>query len=366
MATLAAHWVERVFPRVPVRQWVLTVPWSRRWALARRPELVRRFTGLALRRVSGFLAEQARQQGIEGGRTGSVSVVQRFGSALNLNVHVHALVLDGVYARGDDGELRFHRLPPPTTEEVERLVEGLAVAAEGMFLRAGCATASEAEDEEEGLSLVQAASVAGWSAVRGRKAKRVQVLGGRAFRLPPRCATCAGYTVHAGTAVGARDRGGLERLCRYVARPAVSSRRVTELADGRVRLELKRPWSDGTVALTFTAEELVERLASLVPPPRAHQVLYHGVLAGRSAWRREVVPEAPEQEEEPETDALSASPRRGRTRYRTWAWLLWRVFGEAGWRCPRCGGRMVLRAVPWAPATVRILDGLRRSARGPP
>jgi hypothetical protein len=261
--------------------------------------------------------------------------------------------------------LRFHRLPPPTTEEVERLVEDLAVAAERMFLRSGCEPGLESE-EEDGLSLVQAASVAGRSAVRGRKAKRVQMLGGRPFRLPPRCATCAGYSVHAGTAVGARDRLGLERLCRYVARPAVSSRRVTELPDGRVRLELKRPWSDGTVALTFTAEELVERLASLVPPPRAHQVLYHGVLAGRSGWRREVVPEAPEEEAGPETDALSASPTRGRTRYRTWAWLLWHVFGEAGWRCPRCGGRMVLRAVPWAPATVRILDGLRRSARGPP
>ena len=37
--------------------------------------------------------------------------------------------------------------------------------------------------------------------------------------------------------------------------------RVTELSDGGVRLELKRPWSDGTVALTSTAEELVERLA---------------------------------------------------------------------------------------------------------
>ncbi len=53
MASLAAHWVERVFPHVPVRQWVFTLPWSRRWELARRPELVRRFAGLALRGVSG-------------------------------------------------------------------------------------------------------------------------------------------------------------------------------------------------------------------------------------------------------------------------------------------------------------------------
>ena len=167
---------------------------------------------------------------------------------------------------------------------------------------------------------------------------------------------------------GAVSPVGATPVWRVAWEDAVSSGVETDgsTGSGSLRLELKRPWSDGTVALTFTAEELVERLASLVPPPRAHQVLYHGVLAGRSSWRREVVPEAPEEESGPETDALSASPKRGRTRYRTWAWLLWRVFGEAGWRCPRCGERMVLRAVPWAPATVRILDGLRRSARGPP
>ncbi len=37
------------------------------------------------------------------GRGGGVVVIQRFGGALNLNVHLHALVLDGVFAREDDG-----------------------------------------------------------------------------------------------------------------------------------------------------------------------------------------------------------------------------------------------------------------------
>jgi hypothetical protein len=40
----------------------------------------------------------------------------------------------------------------------------------------------------------------------------------------------------------------------------------------------------------YTPVELVERLCSLVPPPRANQVLYHGVLAANASWRREVVP----------------------------------------------------------------------------
>jgi UDP-3-O-[3-hydroxymyristoyl] glucosamine N-acyltransferase len=48
----------------------------------------------------------------------------------------------------------------------------------------------------------------------------------------------------------------------------------------------KRPWTDGTAGVTFTPLEFVERLAALVPAPRAHLVQTHGVLAGRSAWRR--------------------------------------------------------------------------------
>ena len=40
----------------------------------------------------------------------------------------------------------------------------------------------------------------------------------------------------------------------------------------------------------MTPLELVERLAAMIPPPRKNQILYHGVLAPRSAWRKQVVP----------------------------------------------------------------------------
>ncbi len=64
--------------------------------------------------------------------------------------------------------------------------------------------------EEDALLVIQSASVAGRSAVGGgRRAKRVQVLGGRPFRLPPLCASCDGYSVHAGVVIGARNRKGL-------------------------------------------------------------------------------------------------------------------------------------------------------------
>jgi len=46
----------------------------------------------------------------------------------------------------------------------------------------------------------------------------------------------------------ARDRHRLERLCRYVARPAISSERLARRDDGRLIYRLKRRWRDGTAA----------------------------------------------------------------------------------------------------------------------
>ena len=135
---------------------------------------------------------------------------------------------------------------------------------------------------------------------------------------------------------------------------------------GRLRWAdlLKRGWSDGTHALVFTAAELVEKLAALVPPPRKNLVSYHGVLGARSAWRSEVVPQAPETQPRGGLGLRSGPPRRGRLR---WADLLYRVWGVDGWACPKCGERMRLRGVMSPPQSMDVLQSLRRSAgRGPP
>jgi hypothetical protein len=94
----------------------------------------------------------------------------------------------------------------------------------------------------------------------------------------------------------ATDRGGLERLCRYVLRRgdwgatglrarALALGRLERLPDGRVRLGLKRAWSDGTTGIELSALEFVEKLAAIIPPPRANQTLYAGVLAGNASER---------------------------------------------------------------------------------
>jgi hypothetical protein len=58
-----------------------------------------------------------------------------------------------------------------------------------------------------------------------------------------------GFSLHAAVRVEAQDRRRLERLCRYIARPALSDERIQVNAAGQVELELKRPWRDGTTHL---------------------------------------------------------------------------------------------------------------------
>jgi hypothetical protein len=50
--------------------------------------------------------------------------------------------------------------------------------------------------------------------------------------------------VHAGTAIDGRDRERLERLCRCIARPAISQERLTSLPDSRLHYAMKKTFRD--------------------------------------------------------------------------------------------------------------------------
>src|SRR5262245_31043713 len=121
MAEQAANLVRAGLPWVPVRQWVLTVPHRLRYRLAFDHALCRAVIAVFVRTVLGWY-RRARRDGWADGHSGTVTVIQRFGSGLQLNVHSHALVLDGVFTEAADGTLRFHLAPPPTDVEVARLV----------------------------------------------------------------------------------------------------------------------------------------------------------------------------------------------------------------------------------------------------
>jgi hypothetical protein len=123
MAEHTAHMVDHVFPPVAVRQWVLSLPFRIRYLLAWDHDLCRAVVAVFLRTVLGFLRSRVRRPGVADGRSGAVAVVQRFGAALNLNVHVHALVVDGVFSRDASGRLAFHQAALLSDEDVAAVVD---------------------------------------------------------------------------------------------------------------------------------------------------------------------------------------------------------------------------------------------------
>jgi hypothetical protein len=86
------------------------------------------------------------------------------------------------------------------------------------------------------------------------------------------------------------QRAKLERLCRYVSRPPLAVERLALTASGQVRYLLKTPYRDGTTHIVLEPQDLMARLAALVPPPRMHLTRYHGVLAPHSSLRAAITP----------------------------------------------------------------------------
>ncbi len=92
MSQTAAHLVDHVIPHVPVRQWVLSLPIPLRLLLAAQPELVTPVLQVVQRVVARHLLDRAGLKA-DGGHGGVVTLIQRFGSAANLNVHLQCLHL---------------------------------------------------------------------------------------------------------------------------------------------------------------------------------------------------------------------------------------------------------------------------------
>ncbi len=241
MAETAAHLVDHVFPEVPVRQWVVSVPKRLRYFLHRDMELTGRTLHIVLRALEAKLKQRC-PGAPAAARLGAVTFIQRFGSALNRHTHLHCCVIDGLFSQDEDGNLCFH----PATE----LDEDDVAAVQGVV-------------RQRVLRLFERRGVLGSEAVADMRAW-----------------PHSGFSIDASVTVCARDRAGLERLLRYCARPAFASQRLVWENEGKELLyRLPKPRPDGQTVLCLTPLEFIERLAALIPPPRRHRHRYHGVLA---------------------------------------------------------------------------------------
>ena len=166
----------------------------------------------------------------------------------------------------------------------------------------------------------------------------------------------AGFSLHAGVATKAHERDQLERLCRYVARPAVSTQRLSLTRNGQIRYELKTPYNDGTTHVIFEPLDFIARLVTLVPRPRVNLTSYHGVFAPHSQYRALVTPAMGGRKKSASGDNRTPAECRSSM---TWAQRLKRVFHIDIETCSECGGDVRIIASIEDPAVInQILDHL--------
>jgi hypothetical protein len=231
MADTAAHLVDRVFPEVPVRQWVLSLPFALRYRLAYDSSLVRNILQIFVRTVFASIRRRARiPASNRQAHCGAVTFIQRFSDALNLDPHFHTLALDGIYVVDGKGGLVFRRVPPPSDAEVARVADRIHRRVARLMERRGLGPQADPDEadtlrhDEPLLAELYSASISGRVVTGPRAGRRIVRVGydvdSEDAALPSGrcCASVAGFSVHAGFSVPPRDRMRLERLCRLCRR----------------------------------------------------------------------------------------------------------------------------------------------------
>ncbi len=191
----------------------------------------------------------------------------------------------------------------------------------------------------------------------------------------------AGFSLHAGIMARRDQRKKLERLCRYICRPAVSEKRLALTSGGRIRYDvkgftnvacagmrrsdqLKTPYRDGTTHVFFQPLDFIARLAALVPKPRVNLTRFHGVLTPNSKHRAFVTPahrgKGGNKKIDHEIQGKTAFVKK---RGMTWAQRLKRVFNIDTEVCDICGKKVKVIACIEDPVVIKqILKHLKEQA----
>jgi len=330
MADTAKHLIEEVIPPVPVRQWVLSMPYVFRFLLATRPEFLRRALAIYHRTINRFYIKEAKSRKLKNPKVGAISVIQRFSSSAALNVHFHTIYMDGVFYENELGKEVFEEIIPGH----EQIVKMTGI----LKKRLSRALDKETEASSDDSPLLEMAS----QSVQNRDENfQLPIPIGKVCDPPfeefngTRCCYDDGFSFHANVKILAHQREALEGLCRYVTRGPLANERISYEETGKVRLELKTPYSNGTTHLEFTPDQFIKRIISLIPPPRQNLIRYVGVFGARHKKRGEIT--------------AKAMPKKDKTKkkkiYRTpWAELMKYVFKYEVDCCDQCGTRLKLIA----------------------
>jgi hypothetical protein len=311
--------------------------------------------------------------------TGAVTLIQRFGSALNLNIHFHILFLDGVYVYRDNRPPQFQRVKAPDKSELEDLVQLISQRVGRCLERQGLLEQDsesawldlDPAEDTDAMPQILGSSITYRIAVgpqQGRKAFMIRTI--RPLDRPDpgleRVAKANGFSLHAGVSCEGHQKDKRERLCRYIAKPAVAVPRLSLSSTGKVVYTLKTPYRDGTTQVAFDPVDFIARLAALVPKPRVNLTRYHGVLAPNHRWRGLVTPAKRGKGAMRPSYSDVASPIE-RHAAMTWAQRLKRVFNIDIEVCGRCGGSArVIACIEDQDVIDSILAHLREKEQGIP
>jgi hypothetical protein len=198
MVESAALLVDDILPEQPVRQWVLSFPFQLRFLFASNPGVMSQVLGIVYRVISGALLKKA---GLtrKNGMTGAVTLVQRFGSALNLNVHFHMLFIDGAYSRNQYGKVVFKRTKAPEKDELCKLNSYLQLDGMG----------EDPMQQLLGHSITYRVAV---GPQQGKKVFTLQTVPATETGVNAQTARESGFSLHAGVVAQHWERKKLERL----------------------------------------------------------------------------------------------------------------------------------------------------------
>jgi hypothetical protein len=307
--------LDRMLPIVPFRQWVLVIPKRLRPLVNRDGVMAGELSRLLASTLEHFYADRS-------GSTGApaqVAVIQRFGSRVNLHVHLHAVVSDGAFDTDANGRLRFSPAKSPSPEELSELTEAIRRRWIGRLRRRGLISQEAAE-----------------------------TLLGQAH---------SGFSLNGDVRIEAEDRAGLGRLLRYCLRPALSLKRLESRPQkGQVRYRPEKGRPGESELIEWPADEFIERFARLIPPPRHHLLRYSGALGRRTRLRplgtRATLEPTPcealtgggrfqaARTVAQAAELIGRAARAAGAAARSWAAVLRRVFEVEPLLCERCGDEL--------------------------
>ena len=375
MAEAAAHLVDNILPIVPYRQFVVTFPHPMRYWLNTNKQLFSEVHHIITENIQKYYKSKTNIPKIYQPKTGIVSFTQRFGSAANLNPHLHIIATDGMHYRPHNP--LFRKSTKTTEKQVAKLLENIIqdiltlLKTKGYLNSQGELVENPLRDslftEYESINMATGASLLGRIAFGPNAGKKVTRLGGGFGYLEEKplfkgklCCTMNGFSLHAARAINTHNRKGLEQLISYIARGPFSNERLTLVKGNKVKLALKRPFTDGTTHLLMTYSEFMEKLTALIPQPKSHLVRWSGSLAPNSKYRRKIILN-PDEKKGFDFEGEDNSQKNC-----NWVQLLARVFGIDVLACP-CGGKFIpLGALKEPPQIKRYLKHVGLEYLPPP